>query len=113
MKAGGVLGILLAVAAPLLVGCDHRGGAPSAADSAFVSQVTASAPDITTYRSNTQLIRLGHVACDDFSAGASYEETADRMALEEGSHALPSEDLGAVITAAVNTLCPKYRTAVG
>jgi hypothetical protein len=113
MKARGVLMTLLAGCVPLVGACGHGGGAPSAADSAFVSQVTASAPDINTYRSDTQLIRLGHVACDDFSAGASYQETADRMALEEGSHALPSEELGAVITAAVNALCPKYRGVVG
>jgi hypothetical protein len=113
MKAGGLAVALIAGTGFLLGACSHRSAAPSAAESAFVSQLMAAQPDITTYRNDTQLIRLGHVACDDFSAGASYQETADRMTLEEGSRPLPSEDLGAVITEAVNTLCPKYRVDIG
>jgi hypothetical protein len=113
MKVGGLAVAMVAGAGFLFGACSHRGGAPSAADSAFVTQLMAAQPDITTYRNDTQLIRLGHVACDDFSAGASYQETADRMTLEEGSKRLPSEDLGAVITVAVNTLCPKYRADIG
>jgi hypothetical protein len=113
MKAGGVAVTFVAGAGLLLGACGHGGGSPSGADSAFVGQLMIAAPDINTYRTNTQLIRLGHVACDDFSAGAGYQETADRMALEEGSRALPSEDLGAVITAAVDTLCPRYRADAG
>ena len=66
------------------------------------------APDITTYRSDTELIRMGHAACDDFQAGASYQEIADRLRLQEGSHALPSQDLGVVISSAVQAYCPRF-----
>jgi hypothetical protein len=82
------------------------------ADSAFISSVLDAAPDIGTYRSDTQLIRLGHAACDGFASGVSYEQLADQLTLQEGSNPLPSEDLGAVITAAVESLCPKYLSQV-
>jgi hypothetical protein len=97
----------------VLVGC---GGGESAAtkqqDQTFVNQVVSSAPDASRYRNNTQLIRLGRAACDDFATGSSYEEIADRLALSEGTNPLPSEALGAVITSAVDTFCPKYSSLV-
>ena len=101
-----------AVAAVMVpAGCRAGSSAPSStADSSFLSEVHDSAPDIASVRSDTQLVRLGHAACDGFGAGASYVELADRLALQEGSHALPSQDLGAVITAAVDNYCPKYRS---
>lgn len=86
------------------------GPSDTAADSSFLSELHDSAPDIASVRSDTQLVRLGHAACDGFAAGASYVELADRLALQEGSHAIPSQDLGAVITAAVDNYCPKYRS---
>jgi hypothetical protein len=86
----------------LLCGC---GGGTSAAtmqkDQAFV---------------DAQLIRLGRAACDGFSSGVSYEQLADRLAVSESSASLPSvpaEDLGTVITAAVQIFCPKYEDKVG
>lgn len=113
MNVGGLGATLLVGTVLFFAGCGHGASAVSAADSAYLSELTAAAPDITTYRNDTQLVRLGHVACDDFSAGAGYQETADRMALEEGTPPLPSEDLGAVITTAIDSLCPKYRAAIG
>lgn len=106
--------LTLSLAAVLVpAGCHSASGAAaSAADSSFLSEVHDSAPDIATVRSDTQLVRLGHAACDGFGAGASYVELADRLALQEGSHPMPSQDLGAVITAAVDNYCPKYRSRV-
>lgn len=105
--------LLLAVAAISGAASSGCGTGPSAAtspaDSAYLSEVHDAAPDIATLRSDTQLIRLGHAVCDGFSAGASYVQLADRLALLQGSHFLPSQDLGAVITSAVDNFCPKYR----
>lgn len=93
----------------LAAGCNSaHGRANSSADAQFIAAVQLAAPGISSYRSNTELIRLGHAACDDFSSGASYEELADRLALQEGSQPLPPQDLGAVITAAVGSYCPKF-----
>jgi hypothetical protein len=101
--------VLLAAAAS---GCGGGSSSSSSAQSGFLSAVHLAAPDINTYRSDTQLVRLGHAACDGFRSGVSYEELADRLALEEGNNPLPSEDLGAVITSAVDGLCPQFRGQV-
>ncbi len=101
---------VVAVAGAASAGCGAgSSAATSQADSAYLSEVHDTAPEIGTLRSDTQLIRLGHAVCDGFSAGASYVQLADRLALLQGSHILPSEDLGAVITSAVDNYCPKYR----
>jgi hypothetical protein len=102
----------LAVAAVLAGGCGS--GAPSAgpADQAYLAEVHAAGPDINNVRSDTQLIRLGHVVCDDFRAKASYQQVADRLSIEAGADSLPSSDLGAVITAAADNYCPQYRDLV-
>jgi hypothetical protein len=101
----------------VLGGC---GGGPSVAtqqeDQAFVNAVHSQASDISQYRNDTQLIRLGRAACDGFASGVSYEQLADRLAVSESSASLPSvpaEDLGTVITAAVQTFCPQYQDKVG
>ena len=92
-------------------GCSS--GVPNgAADKAFLGAVHVEAPDIGTYRSDVALVRLGHAACDGFRSGASYEELADRMSLEEGRHPLPSQDLGVVISAAANNYCPQFISRV-
>ena len=103
-----------AVAAVLLAaGCGGGGsGASSAADSGFLAEVHDSAPSINGVRSDVQLERLGHAVCDGFAAGASYQELADRLALQAGSGSLPSVDLGAVIMAAADNYCPQYRSRV-
>jgi hypothetical protein len=94
-------------------GCSlHHSSGPNPADAAYLSEVQDAEPAITSLRSDTQLIRLGHAVCDDFSAGVSYEEVADRLSLLSGSDTLPSEDLGAVITAAADNYCPQFRSRV-
>ncbi len=102
-----------ALAVVALAGCGGRiSPAADAANQAFLSQVHVAGPDISNYRSDVQLERLGHAACDGFHSGASYEELADRLPLLEGSDPLPAADLGAVIDAAVNAYCPQYRSMI-
>lgn len=96
----------------LVGGCGSGGGASSPADQAYLAEVHSAAADINSARSDTQLIRLGHVVCDDFRAHASYEQVADRLSIEAGADRLPSQDLGAVITAAADNYCPQYRGLV-
>lgn len=107
------IGSAVVVVSLLVSAC---GGGSSAAakqaDATFLQTVHSEAPDVGSYRSDVQLVRLGHAACDDFRSGASYEQLADRLVLLEGNNALPSQDLGAVITAAVDNYCPKYRDIV-
>jgi hypothetical protein len=93
-------------------GCASSSASSTTADTEFLSAVHSAAPDIAGYRSDTALIRLGHAVCDGFQAGASYEQLADRLALQEGGGALPSDDLGAVISAAVPAYCPQYTELV-
>jgi hypothetical protein len=69
-------------------------------------------PNVTTYRSDVQLTRLGHAACDGFKSGASFQQLADRLVLLEGSNPLPPADLGAVIDAAVSSYCPEFHDRV-
>lgn len=103
----------VALAALALAASSCGGGASNnAADAQFLSAVHAAAPDIGSYRTDTELVRIGHAACDGFSAHASYEQLADQLALHEGSNPLPSEDLGAVITSAVQTFCPQFDNQV-
>jgi hypothetical protein len=101
-----VLGLVLAACG------SGESAATKAAEEAFVNQVVSAAPDATRYRTDTQLIRLGRAACADFSTGSTYYDVADRLALSEGSSRLTAEDLGAVITSAVDTFCPKYTSLV-
>jgi hypothetical protein len=86
--------------------------ATAQADQDFLSSVHDSAPDIGAYRTDVQLTRLGHAACDGFRSGASFQQLADRLVLLEGSHPLPPADLGAVIDSAVDAFCPDFRSRV-
>jgi hypothetical protein len=102
---GSMLGVVVAA------GCSS--GVPnSAADRSFLGTVHDEAPEIASYRSDVALVRLAHAACDGFRSGASYQELADRMALLEGSNPLPSQDLGVVISSAVDSYCPQFRARV-
>jgi hypothetical protein len=74
--------------------------------------VHSSAPDAGSYRTDVQLVRLGHAACDGFRSGASFEQLADRLNLIEGARPLPTEDLGVVVTAAVASFCPQFHNRV-
>ena len=106
----GLCGFGLAVVVGLVgAGCSDSAAKPSSTDQAYLAEVHGAAADINQYRSDTQLIRLGHVVCDDFRAKASYQEVADRLSVAAGAKSLPSADLGAVITAAGDTYCPQYR----
>jgi hypothetical protein len=82
-------------------------------DQAFLNEVHGQAPDISSYRTGSQLLSLGQAICTDFESGASAQEVADRIPLYEGSPALPPSDLGAVMTAAADQLCPRYRGVLG
>jgi hypothetical protein len=79
----------------------------------FLSSVYTQAPDIGSYRTSTQLLSLGQAVCDDLRAGASVQQLGDRLPLTEGSVALPPADLGLVISAAVQDICPEYQAKVG
>lgn len=96
-----------------LSGCG--GGAPlnPAMAKNFLASVYTQAPDIGSYRTSTQLLSLGQTVCGDLRAGASVQQLADRLPLTEGSVALPPSDLGLVISAAVQDLCPQYKAKAG
>lgn len=109
-----MLACLLGALPGTLIAAACSSGAPnSPADQSFLGAVHAQASDIGRYRSDVALVRLGHAACDGFRSGASYEELADRMSLEEGSNPLPSQDLGDVISTAAAVYCPQYRSRAG
>ncbi len=105
-------GAVLVAVGLLAAGCHSGGGAQSPADQAYLQELHGAAPGINAVRSDTQLIRLGHVVCDDFRARASYQEVADRLSIEAGADRLASSDLGAVITAAADNYCPQFRGQV-
>lgn len=95
--------------------CGHPAAtaAPSSvAEAAFLNEVHLQAPDVSSYRDNTALLRLGQAVCEGFSSGVSYQVLADRLTLSEGSHVMPTSDLGAVITAAARHLCPNFSSLV-
>lgn len=83
---------------------------PSAArramDQHFVDGVHESATDIGQYRTDSQLVKLGHATCDGFRAHANIEQIAGL--LERTASKVPAGDIGAIISTAVNVLCPAY-----
>jgi hypothetical protein len=92
-------------------GSSHK-QASAQADQTFLSAVHVAAPDVGAYRTDVQLTRLGHAACDGFRSGASFQQLADRLVLLEGSNPLPTADLGAVIDSAVTAYCPQFHSRV-
>ncbi len=76
-------------------------------DQHFSDGVHETAPDIGRFRSDGQLVKLGHVTCDGFRANANIEQIAGLLERTGGS-TLPPEDLGAVMSSAVKYLCPAY-----
>ncbi|MCU4185670.1 DUF732 domain-containing protein [Acidiferrimicrobium sp. IK] len=103
----------VALLAVVALGCgSSTSAAATQQDSAFLAAVHGNAPDIGSYRSDVSLIRLGHAACDGFRSGVSYQQLADRLVLIQGSHPVPTADLGAVITAAVASFCPQYESLI-
>jgi hypothetical protein len=99
-----------AAALAILVGCSsgQESAARRAADRHYVDGVHNTATDIGSYRTDSQLIKLGHAVCDGYRAHASTQQIADLLERTSGGRSLPSEDLGAVISTAVADLCPAY-----
>ncbi len=93
--------------------CGSSGTSPAALarQHAFLAQVHDEVPAINQVRSDPGLVRLGSAVCSDFSSGVSFQALADRISLQDGN--LPTSDLGTVITAAAEHLCPSYRSQVG
>jgi hypothetical protein len=104
---------LAGLAGLALAGCGGHASAPSAADQSFLSSVHVAAPDVGAYRTDVQLTRLGHAACDGLRSGATYEQLADRLILLEGKNPLPTADLGTVIDSAVSAYCPQFQSRIG
>jgi hypothetical protein len=88
-------------------------GSSSSATQPYLQQVHSQAPDISNYRTNSELVKIGQGVCNQFSAKATVEQVADKVAPPGSTGALPSEDLGAVINSAVQSLCPKYASVLG
>lgn len=95
----------IVVFAVALAGCGGHSGPPPAAVDAFLSAVHTADPQVNAVRSDQSLLRLGEAACGEFSAGASYQTVADQLAYS----GLAAPDLGALLTAAADDLCPAYR----
>ena len=104
--------VAVAVLSVVLGGCGTSavGAGRAKADGEFLDSVYSQATDIRAYRTGAQLVSLGQAVCADLSSGASVQEIGDRVL--EGGETLSPADLGAVISAAVNVLCPKFRGAL-
>jgi Protein of unknown function (DUF732) len=96
-----------------LAGCGAGAPTDIQAEQRFLNSVYTQAPDISSYRTSSQLVSLGQAICQDLEAGASVQEVGDRVPLVEGNVALPPSDLGVVISAAAALLCPKYQQRLG
>ena len=108
---------VLAVATLGMLAGGCGGAAPNAAASVaakqdFLNSVYGQAPDISSYRTATQLVNMGQAVCTDLSSGASIQEVADRLPLTEGTNPLTATDLGVVIFTAVKVFCPKYEKLI-
>jgi Protein of unknown function (DUF732) len=103
---------VVAVVVLALGACGSSGPSPAvkAERQAYLSQVLDEDSSLGQLRTDTQLVNLGDAACSGFGAGESYPVLADRMSLSDGN--LSTADLGAVITAAAQDLCPKYSSLV-
>lgn len=99
---------VIVVASLALTSCVGHNPATAARDQHFLAELHQAMPNITQVRSNTALVRLGHAVCDEFDAGVSSLQIADRLGVDDGD--LPSQDLGAVMKSAVDVLCPRYRS---
>jgi hypothetical protein len=107
------MGAVLAACA-MLAGCgSSRSTTSPKANQAFLNSIYSQAPDIGSYRSGLQLLSLGQVVCSDLESGASVQEVGDRVPIDEGNVALPPGDLGIVISAAVDQLCPQFHKLLG
>ncbi|MGA3220304.1 MAG: DUF732 domain-containing protein [Acidimicrobiales bacterium] len=107
--------VLAAVVAgcALLAGCGRHVATNDQSQKAFLDSVYSQAPGIGSYRTGLQLVSLGQAICGDLESGASVQELGDRLPLVEGNVTLPPGDLGVVISAAVDVMCPKFRKLLG
>lgn len=95
----------------VLVAASCGASAPlsSEARQSFLNSVYSQVPGIGSYRTGAQLVTMGQAVCSDLEAGAGVQQVADRVKLIEGTVTLPTGDLGAVISAAVGSICPQFR----
>jgi hypothetical protein len=105
--------LVLTGAGLVLAGCGTGPATSVRSEQRFLNSVYSQAPDISSYRSGSQLVSLGQAICQDLEAGASVQEVGDRVPLVEGNIALPPADLGVVISAAAGVLCPRYQSRLG
>ena len=107
--------VLAAVVAgcALLAGCGRHVATNDQSQKAFLDSVYSQAPGIGSYRTGLQLVSLWQAICGDLESGASVQELGDRLPLVEGNVTLPPGDLGVVISAAVDVMCPKFRKLLG
>jgi hypothetical protein len=106
-RAAGVLPLAGVLLCGWLVAACGGTAEPSANQQAFLAAVHQQAPDVGNYRSDTRVVALGQAVCNDLAAGVSVSDIASRLY----SSSLPSPDLGAVMSAASQVLCPKYASA--
>jgi hypothetical protein len=102
--------VLVFLAGVLLVagGCGTgKSAAQRGMEQTYVAYVHQSAPDIGTFETDAKLINLGHAVCDGFRSRANTQQIADLLE-RTGGRRLPPSDVGAVISGAVNQLCPTY-----
>jgi Protein of unknown function (DUF732) len=97
----------------LVGGCGGRAAINARAEQRFLNSVYSQAPDISSYRTSSQVVSLAQAVCADLAAGASVQEVGDRVPLVEGDVALPPADLGVVISSAVGVLCPRFDKLLG
>jgi hypothetical protein len=79
----------------------------SAAERRFVEGVHQSTTDVGRFRTDSQLVKLGHATCDDLRAHAGLQQIADILEAT-GSPSLPPGEVGAIMSAAEDDLCPAY-----
>lgn len=98
-----------ATAAFAITSCSRTHLTPGqrSAERRYVDGVHISATDIGQFRTDSQLVKLGHVVCDGYRANANTQQVADLLE-RTGAKNLPPQDLGAVISTAVKELCPGY-----
>jgi len=101
LPLAGIAGLLLA---GWLVAACGGSSEPSANQQSFLAAVHQQAPDVGAYRSDARVVALGQAVCNDLAAGVGVPDIASRLA----SSSLPSPDLGAIMSAASQTLCPQY-----
>ncbi|SRR5579875_1505360 len=106
MARRGLRALGAALVLVVAVGCG--GGGSTQASQSFVARVHQLAPDVNGYASDAGLVELGRAVCYDLSSGASAQQVADRVGYEGAGARLPSADLGAVMQAATETLCPRF-----